>query len=161
VERGGEPHGGGESVRPAIRADEVQAAVALEAVRDLRAPAKIGPVRAAAHGHVLAKVHELARLRIEERAGAPAQAAPGLEQLDLEAALGRGRSRGQARQPAADHGHARAAVFVRAVGHGKADLRAGRKVQRAARHSFCQALKRARRTRTRRGWRAIAPSRRQ
>ena len=106
VQRGGQPADGGEIAPAAVGPEEVQPAVALEAVVDAHAAAEVDQVGAAAHGNVLASVDPPAGRRILERAGPPAEPPPGLEQFDRDARLTQSRRRGQPGQAAADDGDA-------------------------------------------------------
>ena len=107
-EQRGEVQGGRQQPRGraggavALGTDEPQRAVAPQPVVEPGPPAEVEEVRAAAHGHVLAGVHEPAAHGILERRGAAAGAASRLEHRDGQAGLGEGRGRGQTGETAAD-----------------------------------------------------------
>src|SRR5579884_1966264 len=71
-------------------------------VMDAQALQQVGEVGAAAHRAVLALIHPLAGLVVEERGGTSAQQGPLLEERDMEPGIGQGKRGGNARYAPTD-----------------------------------------------------------
>src|SRR5437868_581604 len=85
-----------------ILGKEMQHRFALQQAVDAGPAAESKKVRAAAEDDVLTMIEPLARVGVEEGAGAAAELPPRLKEFDRDAPFGERRRRGQARHAAAD-----------------------------------------------------------
>ena len=111
VERYGQPACGRKIVPGSVRGNEMQAAMACEALGDAGPAAEIGQIHAAAHPDMLAVIDPRSGMRLQKRPRPASQPPSAFEDLHTDPMFGGRRAGRQAGQTAADDGDARGGRF--------------------------------------------------